>query len=227
MAISKSVNFNSSGGAQNGFTAVAVAGQPNIVPIQPDDNFTYLAGTNAVITTNPAAKSVTFANSGYPPLKVINAYSVVLTSVFTTNNTGSWVNWPGMAITLTPTTAASKFAIYFSSSVGNNTYNSYQFLRLTRNSVPIATGPSGAGRTECWMDASLAQQFINNSSYIYATKSLVGIAYDSVTGVSPLTYQIQAIVTGAGIAYFGRTANTGDNNRSSIPSSLIIKEYIG
>lgn len=151
---------------------------------------------------------------------ILQVKQTVLTGYFTTAS-ASWVNWTGMEVSITPKFSTSKILVTFTSESSNDTSNSFQYVKLTRNGAETgALGDASGYATRCWIDG--AQQQAGTVS-VWA-KPLVGTYLDFPATTSSLTYQIQVIRTANGTAYFGRTANVDDQNRSSIPSVLTVME---
>jgi hypothetical protein len=149
-------------------------------------------------------------------LQVVQTY---LPSSFSTSST-SWTDWTGMTATITPKFSTSKILVTLTSSVSNNTQDTFQFVKLVRGSTDIALGNAAGSATRCWIDGS--QQ--NAGSTNVWQKGLAGTFLDSPSTTSATTYKLQVIVTRAGTAYFGQTAETSDANRSATSSSLTLME---
>lgn len=132
----------------------------------------------------------------------------------------SWTDWTGMSATITPTASTSKILIMLTSGVSNDTNDSFQYVKLVRGSTDIALGDAAGSATRCWIDGS---QQTAGAVNVYQ-KPLVGTFLDSPATTSPITYKLQVIVTVRGTAYFGRTADTSDGNRSTLPSVLTLME---
>ena len=182
-----------------------------------------LTGNTSNITID-STSGITFPNatlqaSAGSVLQVVNA---TVTGSFSTSSS-SWINWPGMTVTITPKFSTSKILVMVTSEVSNDSDNSYQYVKLVRNSTDIALGDAAGSATRCWMDGGLGQ----NTTYQYAAKPLSGVYLDSPSTISATTYKLQIIRTLNGTAYFGVTANTSDANRSAIPSSITVMEIAG
>jgi hypothetical protein len=161
-------------------------------------------------------------SSGVPYGTVLQVRQTVLTGTFSTAST-SWINWTGMAVTITPQFSTSRIFLTFTSQASNDTTNSFQYVKVQRNGADIALGDTAGPATRCWIDG--AQQTAGTTS-VYG-KPLAGTFLDSPATTSPVTYQIQVIRTANGTAFFGRTADIADGNRSSIPSVLTAMEIAG
>ena len=180
-----------------------------------------VAGTTTL--TLPASTGTLATTADIPAGgKILQVLQTVKTDTFSTSS-NSWVDWTGMSVTITPTSATSKFYITLTSGVSNDTANSFQYVKLQRNGTDIALGDTVSSVTRCWIDAALQ----NSSGYDILLKPLSGSFLDSPATSSAITYKVQVIRTANGIAYFGRTASIQDVNRSSIPSVLTLMEVAG
>ena len=127
-----------------------------------------------------------------------------------------------MSVTITPSSATSKILVTLTSGVSNDTSNNFQYVKLVRGVTDIALGDAAGSATRCWIDGAMATQSFGEITL----KSLTGSFLDSPATTSATTYKLQVIRTLNGTAYFGRTAITGDANRSSIPSVLTVMEVL-
>jgi hypothetical protein len=168
-------------------------------------------GTNGITFPN----STTQASAGQV-LQVVQTY---LPSSFSTSSS-SWTDWTGMTATITPKFSTSKILVTLTSGCSNNTLDTFQFVKLVRNSTDIALGNAAGSATRCWIDASQQSAGAVN----VWQKGLAGTFLDSPATTSATTYKLQVIVTRAGTAYFGQTAETSDANRSATSSSLTLME---
>ena len=157
-----------------------------------------------------------------PSGSIIQVVQTVKTNLFSTAST-SWVDWPGMSATITPNSNTSKFLVTLTSAVSNDTDNCFQYVKLQRNGSDIALGDSSGSATRCWIDGAFGGT--GTGSFFFTTqKSLTGSFLDSPNTSSAITYKLQVIRTANGTAYFGRSSDVADQNRSSIPSVLTIME---
>jgi len=194
------------------------------VAVGSSGQFLASAGAGAL----PAMRNL--AASDLPAGIVRLANYVIKTDVFSTNST-SYTDWTGITLTVAQTSGRannSKFKISLRSGVANDTDNSFQYVGLFRSInggafTQIAQGdtiPNSGQR--CWIDAALG----GSGNYTTTLKNISGEFIDAPATSSSIVYKCQVIRTYAGIAYFGRTANTVDQNRSSIPTVFIIEEIL-
>lgn len=157
-----------------------------------------------------------------PSGSVIQVVQTVKTDVFSTAST-SWVDWTGMSASITPQSTSSRILITLTSGCSNTTDNSFQYVKLQRNGTDIALGDTVGPVTRCWIDAAIGSTG-NFGSFFTTQKQLAGSFLDSPNTTSAITYKLQVIRTANGTAFFGRSSDTGDQNRSSIPSVLTLME---
>tara|TARA_B110000285_G_scaffold101561_1_gene115576 strand:+ start:129 stop:695 length:567 start_codon:yes stop_codon:yes gene_type:complete len=185
---------------------------------------TVLSGSGSAdfATALPVAEGGTGATSRvYFDGSIIQVLQTVKTNVFSTSS-GSWTDWTDMSVAITPSSDTNKILITLTSGVSNDTSNNFQYVKLVRGATDIALGDAVSSVTRCWIDAATG----STSNYHILQKSLTGSFLDSPSTTSATTYKLQVIRTNAGTAYFGRTANTDDGNRSSIPSVLTVMEVV-
>tara|TARA_R110000803_G_scaffold113549_3_gene181913 strand:- start:85 stop:711 length:627 start_codon:yes stop_codon:yes gene_type:complete len=176
------------------------------------------AGVNATGLTGDGSQLTGLPAGG----KILQVLQTVKTDTFSTSST-SWVDWTGMSVTITPSSATNKILVTLTGGVSNDTNNSFQYIKLVRGATDIALGDAVASVTRCWIDGA----FGTLSSFGMAQKSVTGSFLDSPATTSATTYKLQVIRTVNGTAYFGRSADTLDANRSSIPSVLTVMEVAG
>lgn len=159
---------------------------------------------------------------------VIQVQQAIKTDVFTSSS-ASWVDWTGMSVNITETAGRSTrslFKISFSSGVSNSSSNSFQYVRLIRRvsgvDTLIAAGNAVASAQRAWVDAAIGDP--GGVSYMTTLKPLSAVYVDTPNTTSTITYKLQVIKTNGGTSYYGRTADIGDGNRSSVPSILIVEE---
>ena len=176
------------------------------------------------VSTIPLASAVsgTLPDGSAPSGSVIQVVQTVKTDVFSTSST-SWVDWTGMSASITPQSSSSRILVMLTSGCSSSADNSFQYVKLQRNGADIALGDAAGGATRCWIDASWGSTG-NFGSFVATQKTLAGSFLDSPNSTSAVTYKLQALRTFNGTAFFGRTANVDDANRSSIPSVLTLME---
>ena len=181
--------------------------------------------TNSITTgavSSPKLASGVPTRAQLPSGSVLQVIQTTKTDLFSTTST-SWTDWTGMSVTITPQSSSSKFLIMVTSGVSNTLTNSFQYVKLVRNGTDIALGDTAGPATRCWIDAALQ----NSAGFDIIQKTLSGVFLDSPATTSALTYKLQVIRTANGTAFFGRTADIADANRSSIPSTITVMEVAG
>ena len=201
------------------FTIAAPNSNTNRTLTLPDEAGTVLTSASSLAAAN---LSGSVASSAMPAGSVLQVLQTVKTNVFSTASV-SWVDWTGMSATITPQSTSSKVLVTLTSGVSNDTNNSFQYVKLVRGVTDIALGDTVGSVTRCWIDGA----FGTLSSFSLVQKPLAGSFLDSPATISATTYKLQVIRTINGTAYFGRSANIIDANRSSIPSVLTLMEIAG
>lgn len=161
------------------------------------------------------------SNTNFPAGSIIQVVQTVKTDVFSTSSS-SFVDWTGMSVTITPKSATNKILITLTSGVSNATSNNFAYVKLVRGSTDIALGDASGSATRCWIDAAFGTQSFGEP----VQKPLTGSFLDSPATTSATTYKLQVIRTLNGTSFFGRSSNTDDANRSSIPSVLTVMEVV-
>lgn len=165
-------------------------------------------------------------SAALPTGSILQVIQTSKTDLFSTTST-SWVDWSGMSVTITPQFSNSKFLITLNSGCSNTSDNAFQYVKLQRNGADIALGDSSGNATRCWVDAAIGSTGTSAGFYFTVQKPLAGSFLDSPNTASVITYKLQVIRTNAGTAFFGRSSNADDGNRSAIPSVLTVQEIKG
>jgi hypothetical protein len=160
-----------------------------------------------------------------PAGAVLQMQSAYITNGVTTSGGSSGANWYdlGLSVTITPTSANSKFLLRFDSTYTNanlassGAYGGY--FSFVRNGTRIyqttstGSGPAMSGGT--WMN--LYSQYMN---------VIGGTGIDTPNTTSSITYKIQVSSEGAGNAYWGVSGNTSGYTPSSV-STFTVMEIAG
>ncbi len=176
-----------------------------------------LPSTSGTVLTSASS----FTSSQMPVGSIVQVLQTAKTDVFSTSSS-SWTDWTGMSVTITPKSNTNKILVTLTSGVSNDTTNCFQYVKLVRGSTDIALGDTSGSATRCWIDGATGQ----GASQADIQKPLTGSFLDSPATTSATTYKLQVIRTLNGTAYFGRSSNTSDANRSSIPSVLTVMEVV-
>ena len=148
----------------------------------------------------------------YAPGHVIQVVQTFKSDNFLTNST-TFVDVPGLTVTITPKSASSKLLVMVSGITGNSSANYGTRLNLLRDGAPIAqsTNSTGANQT--------LQVF---SQDVYATQAVAINYLDSPATTSAVTYKMQLCsFNSSSNSVWGRQP-TGDSYPSS--SSIIVME---
>lgn len=137
------------------------------------------------------------------------------TDTFSTAST-SFTDLTGMSVSLTPTSASNKVALFAMMNVGTNGWH-FVFFKFLRDSTDILIGDTASSRER--VNSAIT---IDDASYMNPATML---AVDAPGDTSAHTYKVQMKV-GSGTGYINRTGTDTDN--SSWPraaSMLIAMEY--
>lgn len=179
------------------------------------------------LSMSSIANSMLLANHGITPMSILQVVQVIKTDVFSTSSS-SWTDWTGMNKDIQLSAGSVKNIISVTSGSSNDSQNAFQYVSLWYNLnggayTQIALGDVAGSATRCWMDAGFAG---STDAFDTSTKPICGVfvhTHGAFAG-DILNYKLKVIRTFNGTAYFGRSANTSDANRPSVPSSLVIME---
>lgn len=177
--------------------------------------------TTLTLPTTSGTVLTNGTNTNFPAGSIVQVLQTVKTDVFSTSSS-SFVDWTGMSVTITPKSATNKILVTLTSGVANATSNNFAYVKLVRGSTDIALGDATGSATRCWIDAAFGVQSFGEP----VQKPLTGSFLDSPATTSATTYKLQVIRTLNGTSFFGRSSNTDDANRSSIPSVLTVMEVV-
>ncbi len=182
--------------------------------------------TQEIILQSPnglVEKTLTVGNDGVVTGagKLLNVYSVNYTDAYTASVTANtWYDFPSLSITLTPTSANSRFLII--SQVGRMDTDSNGFgFRILRNTIPVGVGTNGGSRPLATSFGSAINRDTNHSGDALALTYL-----DSPNTTDSITYKIQFNVEGT-LVYLNRNveyANSSQIYNAVTLSTLIIQE---
>jgi hypothetical protein len=156
----------------------------------------------------------TFTNNGtatgFGGGKIGQVISVTKTDSFTSTTT-SFIDITGLSLNITPTSTLSKilFKIYITYGGGNNAYN---YLRMVRDSTPIALGTTATGdQVNATIPANLWQANSAQDRDEYKAVSSCMEFLDSPSTTSQVTYKVQAYVQAASAAFVLNQPEKTDN----------------
>ena len=153
-------------------------------------------------------------------LQVLQAFKSDIWSSSTT----TWVDIPGLAVTITPKFASSKFLIQtFLGRVSVNGTSWYSIpFRFTRNGVGIGVGDAAGSRAQAGLSVS------HNDGPYDGNGAMMFL--DSPNTLSPITYSLQTMGHGSGIVQLNYSESNVDQaigvySRNS--SNMIVMEVAG
>lgn len=181
---------------------------------------------NGVVNADDIASgAITRAKMGYAGA-VLQAISSTQTAQQTISQSGSgenrgvtWYDTSGLNVTITPTSASSKFLIFGHVSLGTTASDNYNIhWRLVRNGAAIGNGENGV---YSW--AAMGQVRNVNS----ATAWIGPFSYlDNPGTTSAITYKLQVLQTNFSLAvYINRNNNDGWQSGNS--STITVLEIAG
>lgn len=134
----------------------------------------------------------------------------------------TWIDVTGLSVTITPSSASSKFLVFFSVCLGQDQQHHQASGRLVRNGSLIFVADAASNRERCTF-GSQDSGAIHGATYNYAGQFL-----DSPATTSALTYKIQVRGEG-GTTWINRGAEAdGDNAVTQrLASSITVMEIAG
>jgi hypothetical protein len=165
------------------------------------------------LTVNNNIITVPAGHTLYDSGHIVQVVSTFKSDAASTSST-SFVDLPGMSVTITPISSSSRFFVMVDGVTGYSTVNNSTLVNLVRNSTNIAQGTG---------------QSSNQTRIAYPNSSIVWwpISFnflDSPASASPVTYKLQFRSDGAGVAYWGRRGSAADYSGSS---SITVFEVAG
>jgi len=145
-------------------------------------------------TDASALTSGTLAAGRLPAGTVLNVVQTVKNDTFTTTST-SLTDVPGMAVTITPTSATSKVLVVMQVAYGHSLVEGLILFQLVRGSTNICTSTGGTSNGTV-VAPGTSSGFVNHGSVAFL---------DSPGVATATTYKVQAR-TGSGTLSFNRVA---------------------
>lgn len=137
--------------------------------------------------------------------KVLQVVSATATAHFSTTST-SYVDWTGMSVSITPSSATSKILVIANFYGGMNASLSVGRLKLVRDSTDLGIGTGGSSANMNHLFTSSSDDRITNPG---------AVTYlDSPSSTSALTYKLQVSVSGNTL-YLNRWGLNADQGCSS------------
>jgi hypothetical protein len=156
------------------------------------------------LTVNNNVITVPAGHTLYDSGHIVQVISTFKPDTASTSST-TYVDLPGMSVTITPTSASSKFFIMVDGIMGYSSSSNSALFNLVRNSTNIAqaTGQSN-NMTRMAYPANAGLWWPVAFNFL-----------DSPATTSPITYKIQWRQDGSGVAYWGRRGVAADYSSSS------------
>ena len=208
-------------GVGTNFSGTGSASTPTIsIGNQTNKGF-YHEGTNKIGVSVGGVK-VGEIGAGYGGFtgNIIQVVSATKTDTFTdSSNPATWVNIPGLSVSITPKYTSSKILILFNLTMAAKEGYFSAGMRLVRNSTAIYLGDTAGSRLRAsgWMWSDIQQ---------YIMFPLNGNFLDSPNTTSATTYLIQGISGYAGETYYINRnkfdSNTANNARTA--STITVME---
>lgn len=182
------------------------------------------------ISTVSGSGNITVASGTtlYAPGHVINTYQATKTDVQSLSNYG-FVDVTGLSITLTPTSASSKFLINYRVPCSGNYFKTY--INLLRDTTVLGVNADGAGDNRVRVTSAMVSDMTPSNSHGIMhihTHALL----DSPATTSQITYKIQTSSRGSGGSHTNHINRSvpdraqGEYDDRTI-STMIIQEIAG
>lgn len=193
--------------ATNGTTVVlavgAVAG--DLIAIE---SFYVSSVLNAIPNTAGAVQASNLAagaaRANFGAGAVLQVVTATKTDIWSTSST-SYVDVSGLSVSITPSSATSKFLVISDVFVGGASNNGFGLVQIVRNSTVLPINTSGTNGYNAYGNSG---SLVNGSEYRPFTSA--GVTYlDTPATSAALTYTVQSRTTG-GTSYINRWALNAD-----------------
>ena len=151
--------------------------------------------------------------------KVLQVVQTVKTDTgsFSSSSTNTFVLFPGMSVSITPSSTSSKVLVCWTANVTPSVGTGH--LRLYRDTTSIFQGVAASNRigsTQVHRDAA--------TQYDYSVTALTGLYLDSPSTTSAISYNLKGTLgsTYSGTFYINQTRGDGDNDYEGRTASNII-----
>ena len=139
------------------------------------------------------------------------------TGSFSSSSTNTFVLFPGMSVSITPSSTSSKVLVCWTANVTPSVGTGH--LRLYRDTTSIFQGVAAGNRigsTQVHRDAA--------TPYDYSVTALTGLYLDSPSTTSAISYNLKGTLgsTYSGTFYINQTRGDGDNDYEGRTASNII-----
>tara|TARA_Y100000034_G_scaffold104126_1_gene130430 strand:- start:245 stop:832 length:588 start_codon:yes stop_codon:yes gene_type:complete len=151
--------------------------------------------------------------------KVLQVVQAVKTDTgsFSSSSTNTFVLFPGMSVSITPSSTSSKVLVCWTANVTPSVGTGH--LRLYRDTTSIFQGVAASNRigsTQVHRDAA--------TPYVYSVTALTGLYLDSPSTTSAVAYNLKGTLgaTYSGTFYINQTRGDGDEDYEGRTASNII-----
>lgn len=155
---------------------------------------------NGILATSP--RGIT---SSSMPAGTILQVQQAFYSAATTLASGTFTDYPGLSITITPSSSTSKFFLMYHLQM--TLYGTTIMSRFLRNSTAVGVGDAAGSRNQ----STTGWLFPSGDSNHQACP-MVGFYLDSPATASAITYKVQAKTQTSGTAYINYAASNADNS---------------
>jgi len=193
--------------------------------VQPSTGTTLTLGASGDSISIPSG--ATIANSGTATGfgKVLQVVQAVKTDTgsFSSSSTNTFVLFPGMSVSITPSATSSKVLVCWTANITPSVGTGH--LRLYRDTTSIFQGVAASNRigsTQVHRDAP--------TPYDYSVTALTGLYLDSPSTTSAVAYNLKGTLgsTYSGTFYINQTRGDGDADyEGRTASSIIVMEIAG
>jgi hypothetical protein len=173
-----------------------------------------LAANSYVIDVASGSTLDLSAGAVFPAGSIIQVVSATKTDTFTTTS-ASAVDITGLSVSITPSSTASKFLVFFNVNASNSTNEEQATaILLKRDSTTLFPGTGGS---------------ISNSSGMFFGQSnqiltLSGTELDSPNTTSAIIYKVQMFASGGSV---GTVNRRGSGETRNVASSITVMEIAG
>ena len=187
--------------------------------VEPATGTSLTLGANGDTINVPSG--ATIANSGTATGfgKVLQVVQTVKTDTgsFSSSNTNTFVLFPGMSVSITPSSTSSKVLVCWTANVTPSIGTGH--LRLYRDTTSIFQGVAASNRigsTQVHRDAA--------TPYEYSVTALTGLYLDSPSTTSAIAYNLKGTLgsTYSGTFYINQTRGDGNEDYEGRTASGII-----
>jgi hypothetical protein len=139
------------------------------------------------------------------------------TGSFSSSSTDAFADFPGMSVSITPSSTSSKVLVCWTANVTPSVGTGH--LRLYRDTTSIFQGVAASNRigsTQVHRDAA--------TPYVYSVTALTGLYLDSPSTTSAVAYNLKGTLgaTYSGTFYINQTRGDGDEDYEGRTASNII-----